>query len=126
MIKVAWVSRHRPLNSQIKTLKEKLGDIQIVHINKTFADYREVLNTIKETGAKYAVVVLPLSMIALLVGDKDVTWLYSVMLAVHDNCMGEGCPLFNPDTDVFMPPNRHLRFYEFKKIKDVRMILEDW
>jgi len=126
MVKVAWVSRHPPLKAQLETLKEKLGSVEVVQINKTFADYRNVLSAVKEIGAKYAVVVLPLSMIALLVEDRSVVWLYSVMLPVHENCQGSGCPLFSPDTDVLMPPNRHLRFYEFKRIKDVRMILEDW
>jgi len=126
MKKVAWVSRHPPLKSQVEALKQKLGDVQIIHIAKTFTDYKEVLNAVKEAGAKYAVVVLPLSMISLLTEDKDITWLYAIMGAVHDGCIGENCLLFNPETDVIMPPNRHLRFFEFKKIKEVRMVLEDW
>jgi len=129
-MKVAWVSRHKPLPAQIEELKRKFGEnIEIVQINKTFRDVREVYYDIKSTGAQYAVVVLPLSMIAVLAQYRDVAWLWSEMELVHQNCEGELCPEYNPDSDAILKSFdtvRHLRFKEFRKILKVEMITESW
>ncbi len=128
-VKVAWVSRHSPLPVQIETLKQKLGEIEIVQISKTFTDYREILNAVKSTGAKYAVVVLPLSLIAQIVQDKSITWLFARMQGLHE-CLGpEKCPEFDPTRDVWLPlhgsdKGRHMRFERFEKIVKVEMVTE--
>jgi len=128
-VRVAWVSRHPPLKKQLEVLKEKLGDIVVVQISRTFTDYKEVLDEIKNANCKYAVVVLPLSMIAQLVNDKSITWLFAEMEGIHE-CLGpELCEEFNPDTDVWLPlhgksTGRHMRFKQFRKILRVEMVTE--
>ena len=130
MVRVAWVSRHPPLPLQVKRLSEKLGDVEVWMISKTFTSIDEILGEIREIGAKYAVVVLPLSMIARLIKDKSITWLWAEMIPVHKHsCIGENCPDYNPESDVIMKGstfNRHLRFKEFKLIKEVKLVLEEW
>lgn len=127
---VAWVSRHPPLKSQIETLKEKLGeDIEIVRIDKTFTDANEVYKQVKTMRATHAVVVLPLSMVAVLTQRKDITWLWAEMISVHPHsCPGASkCKDYNPETDVVLESptfNRHLRFKSFKRIMRVEMITE--
>jgi len=128
MTVVAWVSRHRPLPIQIRKLKEKFGDIELVILNRTFRDVRDIYSDIKAVNAQYAVLVLPLSMISALVQlYKDVVWLWAEMVPVHEHCIGEDCPDFNAESDVIMhSPDavRHLRFNEFRRILRVEMITE--
>jgi len=127
---VAWVSRHPPLRAQVEYIKRKLGnDINIVQISKTFTDVKDVYESVISIGADVAVVVLPLSMILHLVSNyKDVIWLMAEMEPVHDNCKGVNCPFFDPDTDVILPgvTIRHLRFKKFYRVKDIRIVKEDW
>ena len=127
-MKVAWVSRHKPLPAQLNELKKKLGDdVEIVQISKTFRDVREVYYDIKSAGAQYAVVVLPLSMIAVLSQYKDIVWLWAEMEPLHLNCKGELCPEYDPNSDVILETVgmiRHLRFKEFKQILKVEMVTE--
>lgn len=129
MIDIAWVSRHEPLESQVEWLSRVLGgSIRITHISMTFSGADEVCAMVRASNAKYAVVVLPLSMIARLVDKcRDITWLYAIMEPVHSECIGKGCPLYNEKTDVILTGNtvRHLRFREFKRIKQVKLELED-
>ena len=130
-MKVAWISRHSPLPIQLSALRERLGEVEIVTISRTFRDAAEVAGELRSTGAKYAVIVLPLSMTAkLLELCRDVTFLYAEMQNVHDsrNCeLAEACPEFDPDRDVLLKSpelTRHLRFKRFTRIKEVRMITE--
>jgi len=129
--KVAWVSRHPPVSAQIDALNKKLGPVSIYMVSETFRDAEEVLKEVRKAGAKYAVVVLPLSMIARLVNNKDITWLWAEMTPVHTySCPGsDRCSQFDPFKDVVLESanfNRHLRFERFKVIEDVRMVLSDW
>lgn len=128
-VKVAWVSRHPPLKSQLKELESRLGKVEVVPISKTFTSAEEVLNAVKSAGCSYAVVVLPLSIVANLVNDKSITWLWAEMKPVHSqSCVGILCPEYNSETDVILESptfNRHLRFTKFYKIKEVKMVLEE-
>ncbi len=130
MVKVAWISRHPPLPLQILMLNRKLGDVEVTVISNTFTSIDEIIRKVKEIGAKYAVVVLPLSMIARLVKEKSITWLWAEMEPVHKHsCIGKECPDYNPDADVILPSptfTRHLRFKEFKVIEDVKLVLKRW
>jgi hypothetical protein len=131
--KVAWVSKHPILPIQLKILKQKLGNPQILQYAQPFVNVEELHNALKQADVKYAVVVLPLSMIAKLSEYDDITWIWSEMQKVHDDCIGLNCELFNSDTDVLLPTRsnhgmfyRHLRFSCFKKIKGVQLLLEDF
>jgi hypothetical protein len=133
-VRVAWVSKHPILPIQLQVLKQKLGsDIQIFYYTQPFVDVQELYATLKQADIQYAVVVLPLSMIARLSEFHDITWLYSEMQKVHDNCPGLTCELFNSETDTILPTRsnhgifyRHLRFSTFKKIKGVQLLLESF
>lgn len=136
--KITWVSKHSPLPAQIKALKERFGGIaNIIRINKTFENYTEVLDRIIETGAKYAVVVLPLSMTQLLVNApkaKGITWVEAEMESVHEerllnegSCNKHNCKDFNPETDTVIQASkvsRHLRFVRFNKILWIETVKE--
>ena len=129
MVVVAWVSRHPPLEAQVQELKRRLGDVKIVQVSKTFASARDVVREVKAVGAKYAVLVLPLSMIAEVIKEREVAWLWAEMEGLHE-CVLNKCDEFNPETDVWLPlrgsdKGRHMRFKGFKRIKEVRLVLED-
>jgi len=129
LVVVAWVSRHPPLEAQVQELKRRLGDVKIVQVSKTFASARDVVREVKAVGAKYAVLVLPLSMIAEVIKEREVAWLWAEMEGLHE-CVLNKCDEFNPETDVWLPlrgsdKGRHMRFKGFKRIKEVRLVLED-
>lgn len=136
---VAWVSRHKPLPAQVESLKRVLGEVRVVQVARTFRSAQEVLREIKRTGAQYAVVVLPLSMISQLLPlakREGVTLLWAEMKPPEnhpgsaDTCLGPmKCPVFDKERDVWLPiqglsHGRHLRFNRFYVIKDIRMELE--
>jgi len=129
MVKVAWVSRHKPLVKQIEELTKKLKKIEVFVFDKTYRDADEVYSDIVKAGCKYAVLVLPLSMIAKLIKHKDITWLWAEMVPIH-SCNLNKCKEFNPESDVWLPTKnnlgRHLRFNKFRKIKKVELIFEEW
>ena len=131
-VKVAWVSRHPPLLAQLIRLSELLGEeVEVIPINRTFRNVKEVYEDVKRIGAKYAVLVLPLSMIATLVNKyKDVTWLWAEMEALHED-ESLNCPEYDEKTDVMLPAKtdsgtvyRHMRFKDFYVIKEVKLVLE--
>jgi len=55
MTVVAWVSRHSPLPAQVEELERLLGpDVEVVQVNKTYRDAKEVFEDIQRTGASVA------------------------------------------------------------------------
>jgi hypothetical protein len=64
MVKVLWVSRHKPLASQIKALTEKLGEVEVAIYDQPIPTAEHLINIVKNTGAEVVVPVLPLSFIA--------------------------------------------------------------
>ena len=69
-------------------------------------------------------------MIAQLVRDKSITWLWAEMRGLHE-CVLEECDEFNSETDVWLPlrgsdKGRHMRFVKFKRIVKVELVLEEW
>jgi hypothetical protein len=61
---VLWVSRHPPLDAQIKMLEEKLENIVVYQLVGVIPNAEFVIEKARELKAKYIVPVLPLSMIA--------------------------------------------------------------
>lgn len=129
-IRVAWVSRHPPLPSQIGRLKEMLGAFSLIQIRDTFKDADAVLERVKEAGANISVVVLPMSMLAQylpLAQREGIDVWFARMQGLGEV---EGMPKeFNPNTDVLLPmrgssKSRWLRFEDFEKVKEVRVITE--
>jgi hypothetical protein len=129
---IAWVSSHVPLPAQIDELRKKLGsDIKIVSVTKTFDNSRQVAREVAATGAKHAVVVLPLSMARHLIQDSleyGITWLIPEMNTVHyDECDAK-CN-FNVETDVRISTRsskRHLRFVKFEELVGVTLSTKEF
>jgi len=133
MTVVAWVSRHAPLPAQVEELKRLLGpNTEVVQVNKTYRDVKEVFEDIKNTGASVAVVVLPLSMLAQLLplAKKAGVEVWMAKMEPLHECEGPGkCQEFNPDTDVWLPlrgqpTGRHLRFSRFERVLRVEVVTE--
>ena len=128
-MRIAWVSRHEVLPAQRRALGERFGRVEIVKIVDTFTSADNVLRRLDAIGAEAAVVVLPLSMISALTEARpDFTWIWSEMRLLHQCGNPFSCPLWNPDTDAWLPSRegagRHVRFVGFRRIRSVRMELE--
>lgn len=128
-MKIAWVSRHPPLTAQLRELNRIYGPVKVVEISKTFADAREIIRKVSSIGAEVAVVVAPLSMIAVLLQEAPaITWLRAEMTARHE-CNLKDCGEFSPTTDVWLPLHgtqrgRHMRFSHFCRLREVRVLCE--
>lgn len=128
---IGWVSRHSPRPAQIRWLFNKFGNITLVRISRTFRDAREVIKDLRKNNVQYAVVVLPLSIIAkLLEFAKDITFLWADMELIQivpRSMQKESIPNFNEDSDVLVPSGdklKHFRFKEFRKIVKLELVLE--
>jgi len=136
-MRVAWVSRHRPVKAELDELR-RLGYTDVVQISKTYGSLEEVIADIKMARADAGVVVLPLSMIARLLPlakREGIRLLWAEMLPPErhrgpaDMCPGpSACEEFDPDRDVWMPAQgggygRHVRFSRFMEIKDIKLEL---
>jgi len=129
--RIAWVSRHAPLPAQLAEIARLFPGATLVDAGAHFRNERELVARLEAAGAGAAVVVLPLSMIARAVELRpDILWIWSEMSQVHGDCPGpDSCPLFNPETDAWLPgargePGRHVRFVGFRRIAEVRVVLE--
>jgi len=129
--KIAWVSRHAPLPAQLAEIARLFPGAVLVDAGAHFRNTEELVARLDAVGADAAVVVLPLSMIARAVELRpDILWIWSEMSPVHGDCPGpDSCPLFNPETDAWLPgargePGRHVRFMGFRRIAEVRVVLE--
>jgi len=137
MEKVLWVSRHKPLPSQLEYLKNKLGDFEIVEYPYPIGTAEQAVEIVKRNNAKYVIPVLPLSFIAHLVTSaqkEGFTVLRAEMENIH-NCSQHSCPDYNSETDTIMESKdfstnetiyRHFRFKEFRKLKAIEIVTEEW
>ena len=135
-IRVLWVSKHLPLPAQVHELEAKLGKVAIYVMRGKIASAEEVMEVAKKLGADYVVPVLPLSIVARLVelakSERTVKVLWSEMTCVlTTKNRGEA------EAKVREAPDRRnlveyadgtFRVFEFKGFKrliDVRLVLED-
>jgi len=133
-INVLWVSRHPPINAQIEALESKLGGINLYQLSGTIPNVEYVMEVAKKTHAEVIVAVLPLAMIAWLAKlceKENITLLGAEMEQVkllnHEPKAGED---YNPHAEVWIKGYENtwkvMRFKGFKKIKQVKLELEDW
>ena len=129
--RIAWVSRHAPLPAQLREIARLFPGATLVDAGAHFRNAEDLITRLDDLGADAAVVVLPLSMIARAVELRpDIQWIWSEMAQVHEGCPGpDYCPLFDPETDAWLPgargePGRHVRFIGFRRIAEVRVVLE--
>lgn len=120
---VAWVSQHDPLSVQEKVLEQKLGKIRIQKMPGKVKNANELYTRLNAEGIKYAVLVLPLSVIQHILNNpnaKEITFLRAEMV----QAIGE----YNYETDVLLDDGigqkRHQRFREFRTLKSVDLITE--
>lgn len=127
MKNIAWISRNPILPAELTELRAKFGECVLLEHKKTFADAKEIVKWVREDNAKYAIIVAPLSVISHLLKDgPEINWLYAEMVSLHD-CTSTRCRNFDPSRDVIVNRRgiiRHHRFVGFKKIIEVRIILE--
>ena len=130
-----WISRHEPLPAQVKELKEKLGDFELIRHEQPLPTAQHAVSLIEEKKADVVVAVLPLTFMMHLAAElakRNITLLRADMEAIH-NCSSSPCPEFNPNTDTIMVSkdndreiHRHFRFRGFKVLREVRLVEEDW
>ena len=133
-INVLWVSRHPPINAQIEALENKLGGINLFQLAGTVPNAEYVMEMAKKTHAEVIVPVLPLSMIARLAElcrKENIVLLWAEMEQVkllnHEPKPEKD---YDPNTEVWIKGYENtwkvMRFKGFKKIKQVKLELEDW
>lgn len=136
-MKVLWVSRHKLLQSQVEFLKDKLGDDVIIEMYSDPVVSADGLDWyVSKGGYEYVAVVLPLSIIARLVelARGKYTVLYPEMESIG---LLKTLPVpgrdYDIERDVVIPSwdvdgsrtYRIMRFKSFKRIKAIKLELED-
>ena len=129
-MKALWCCRHPPVKAQVDELLRR--GIELVVVNKDFyATAEEVIEIAKAHNCKYIIPVLPLSMVdkvCELAEKNGITVLYAVM----EKRDISGVTEIDPNVDVIVPKSNGkeqyvvARFRGFKKLKGVRLELEDW
>ena len=135
-VTVLWVSRHKPLASQIMELKRKLGRIRVLQITGVVPNAESVMEIALQHNAKVIVPVLPLSFIARLVelGKKHgITVLFARMEAIAQvNSIEEASAIVAeaPDKRTFTTyadgTVKVHEFVRFEVIKEVKLVTEPW
>ena len=133
---VLWVSRHPPLLQQIIELEKKLGGIRIVQLSGLVPNAEYVVQKAREYNASVIVPVLPLSFIARLcelAQREGYTVLYAEMecIAVYKNVEDarkkvQEAPEKRNLASYADGTVRVFEFKGFKKIKAVKLELEEW
>lgn len=134
--KVLWVSRHRPLNAELRFIKEKLGDYELKIWDKKVPSAEWLINhLIIPEKIDIVIPVLPLSIIARL-SELSERYGYEIWFAemelLHNDKVFP-CEEYNADTDTVVDGididgnriYRHYRFKTFKRILRIGFDLED-
>ena len=134
-VKVLWVSRHKPLESQIKALEEKLGSIEVWQLTGIVPSAEFVVEKAIELGAKYIIPVLPLSFIARLVElsrKHGFTVLFARMREIHRGSREEAEKLVKevPEKRTAVEYSggiwRVWEFEKFEKVVKIEVVTEPW
>jgi len=122
--KILWLSRHEPLVSQIKYLKEKFGDIEIEKKPVIVKDANHAMEIIKESGAEVVIPVLPQSVIMHITprcAQENILLLRADMELLHE--CNPACSKFRKNEDTWVN-GRHYRFRQFNKLLEIKIIEE--
>jgi len=127
-MRALWCSKHKPLPAQVKELSSR--GISIVIPQKTFfLNAEEIIGLAKKHECQYIIPVLPLSMISRiceLAEDEGIIVLYPVM---EDLGEFNGRMQIDWERETILnagEKKKLVRFQCFKKIKGVRLLLEEW
>lgn len=107
--RILWVSRHKPLPSQIIELRRIFGDIQIIQDPNPFSCAEDIIQRFRSGGYCDLVVVAPLSVIGKLC-ELGIKPLWAEM---------EQCDPEQAETEA---GGRYYRFRRFRRVK--RLVLE--
>ena len=110
--KILWLSRHKPLPSQIAELNRVFGDIELVIDSNPFSNAIDIAKRFRDGGYDEMVVVAPLSVISHLT-NMGIKPLWAEM---------KQCPVEEAETEV---SGRYYRFIEFKRIKGIKIEFEE-
>lgn len=128
--KVLWVSKHDPLPAQIREIRRKIPDAEIIVEKGFFASAEEVAEIARQHNAKVIIAVVPLSFLARLVEFKEFTLLYADMELVRTE---REYPEVDRDCETVVPAYQGrervykvYRFKQFKRIKGIKLELEDF
>jgi len=134
MVRVLWVSRHKPLRAQLRELRRLFGDIELIIHESTVPNAEHVISEAKRHNAKVIVPVLPLSIIARLVEiarKEDIVVLFAKMEAIATTKrMEEAEKILKEAEDrrnITTYADNTIRVFEFKqfeKILKVELVTE--
>jgi len=135
MVKILWLSRHKPLPLQEAWLIERFGvHTRIEQDPNPFSGADDIVQRFEEGEYDEMVVVAPLSVIAQLV-QRGIKPLWAEMQLLHTKPEGEEpCEEYNGDSDTILFGSdytsgqkiaRHFRFVTFKRISRVVMEFEE-
>ena len=113
MTRIAWISRHAPLPSQVAALGAHFGPCEIRRDVRPFANAEEIVRRVRAIGADECVVVAPLSVLARLV-DLGLRPLWAEMQQLPSAKGSE-----------VEAAGRYYRFVRFRRVKALRMEFED-
>lgn len=112
---IYWLSRHPPLKVEVDALKAKFGsDCKIIQDPNPVDDVDDIIKRFRESGASEIVVVLPYSLIHKLI-QRGISPLMPIMEEVKNTN--------NTDYDLIYR-GKKLRFVEFRRLKDIKLIYE--
>ena len=131
---VLWVSRHPPIKAQLVELENKLACVNVFQLSGTIPNAEFVMEKAKSINAWAIVAVLPLSFIARLselCRKESIELLWAEMeqrdILSHEPVPGED---YDPDTEVWVKGYENtykiMHFKGFKRIKAVKLELEEW
>jgi len=127
-MKALWCSRHKPLPAQVKELSAR-GIVLVIPPKTFFSNAEEIIDLAKKNNCHYIISVLPLTMISRLcelAEDNGFIVLYPVMEELGE--LREGVQIdWERDAILDVGNKRKIvRFQCFKRVKGVKLILEDW
>lgn len=109
MIKILWLSQHKPLPQQRKKLENLFGEIMLLRDVNPFANAKDIYQRYQAGGYDDLVVVAPLSVIERLC-EMGLHPLWAEMEQVENDGSAE-----------VVVRERFYRFVEFKRIKAVKL-----
>jgi len=110
--RIHWVSRHKPLESQLRELRRLFGEVDVIYDPRTFASAEEIKERFEKARADEMVVVAPLSVIQRLT-ELGIKPLWAEM------------KLVSPEEAEIEVAGRHYKFERFRRIKGVKLEFEE-
>jgi len=111
-MKVYWLSKHKPLKSQLRELNRLFDSAEVVYDENPFDDIRKIIKRFTESGAVDMVAIVPLSVLVRL-NEEGIKPLIPRMR----RCTEQEAEIRKGG--VFY------RFVRFARLKDIRVEVED-